>query len=231
MTDDAPFSRYSEPHLNPFPDPGPPEPKPSFVPPLVPYAGIEEKKLEAEKFEQEFDKDIFKLVFKIVIFIILVIAGSFLIWHFTKKVPSEPLPETLQNGASNVLETSNGAEIGESVNLISAIQGGLISYADEDGQILEIIIPAGALKEDTKISVRQISKGFVTNRYQFAPKGLKFLFPATVKIPYKENGLKKGETPYDIKLEYQAEPGRQKYLLWYEADEAAKKLKTQVMGF
>lgn len=232
MTDDAPFSRYSEPFLNPFPDPYPPDPKPkeveqraavqeTFSPPLVPQAVPPD--FEPDEFEQEFDKNIFKLVLKIIVFIAAVIAAGFLIWFFAK---TEPLPSEPIAPAENI-----GAEIGETTNLIIASKGGQISYQDEDSQILEIIIPAGALNEDKEISVMQIAKGSVTNRYQFVPKGLKFLKPVTVKIPYKENGLKMGETPYDIKLEYQSAPGAEKYLLWYEVDGTEKKLVTQVMGF
>lgn len=227
MTDDAPFSRYSEPFLNPFPDPYPPDPKSkeeqkqqpapeSFSPPLVPQAPATD--FEADEFEQEFDKNIFKLILKIIIFAAVVIVAGFLIWFFVKTEPA-PSPEPA------VPVENIGAEIGESTNLINASKGGQISYQDEDGQILEIIIPEGALEKDVEISVMQILKGSVTNRYQFAPKGLKFLKPVIVKIPYK------GENPHDIKLEYQSAPGAEKYLLWYEVDEKEKKLVTQVMGF
>lgn len=256
MSDDLPFSRYSEPYLNPFPEPRPEEPrsreereaekKEEFTPPFVPYSGGKGEKKSPElsessesqqsaeipsvpiivpqakeEFDEEFNRDVFKLGVKIVIFTALVIVVGFLFWFLMKdKEPAQIIP------GENV-----GAEIGESSNLISASKGGQIFYKDKDGQILEIVIPEEALEKDTFISVMQISKGAVTNRYQFAPKGLKFLKPVIVKIPYKEKGLKTGETPYDIKLEYQSAPGAQKYLLWYEVDEEAKKLVTQVMGF
>lgn len=245
MSDDTPFSRYGDPYLNPFPDPYPEDPKPkeerekkaapqkeSFSPPLVPQPKAPEQSSvpssepaiatqPEEEFDEDFNKDILKLVVKIVIFAGLVVAAGFLFWFLMREKTPEPVKP----------EENAGIEIGESVNLISAEQGGTVLYQDSDGQILEIIVLAGALEKDEEISVAQIAKGSVTNRYQFSPKGLKFLRPVTVKIPYKKNGLKIGETPYDIKLEYQSQAGAQKYLLWYEVDEEAKKLITQVMGF
>lgn len=243
MSDDLPFSRYSEPYLNPFPDPHPEEPRPreereaekkgDFTPPFVPsrLAGEKPEASQSqeplqetatqtpqvtyavqspqaeEKFDEEFNEDVFKLGVKIVVFAALVIAVGFLFWFFMKDERSEPEP------------------------FVPVTTEKTISYTDDEGKIVEIIVPEGALKEDVKIEIEKIAKGAVTNKYQFTPKGLKFLRPVIVKIPYKENGLKKGETPHDIKLEYQARPGDQKYLLWYEVDENAKKLVTQVMGF
>lgn len=243
MSDDLPFSRYSEPYLNPFPDPHPKEPRPreereaekkeEFTPPFVPYSGGREEKKSPElsessesqksvetssvpiivpqaeeEFDEEFNEDVLKLGIKVVVFIVFVVAIGFLFWFFMKgeKPATEPF-------APIVVEEK------------------VISYTDDEGKVVEIIVPSGALKEDIKIEVKKIANGAVTNKYQFTPKGLKFLRPVTIKIPYKENGFKKGETPRDIKLEYQSAPGAQKYLLWYEVDGEAKKLITQVMGF
>ena len=240
MSDDLPFSRYSEPYLDPFPPPQPEEPRPreereaekkeDFTPPFVPHMGKPEAQKgpppEAlpsalpsedqpftppqfeEKFEEEFNEDVLKLGIKVVVFTVFVVAIGFLFWFF-------------MNGGKPATEPSAPVVSEEKV----------ISYTDDEGRIVEIIVPLGALKEDVKIEVEKIANGAVTDKYQFTPKGLKFLRPVTVKIPYKENGLKKGETPHDIKLEYQSAPGDQKYLLWYEVDESAKKLVTQVMGF
>lgn len=240
MSDDLPFSRYSEPYLNPFPDPHPKEPRPreereaekkeEFTPPFVPY--MEKLKTPKEplpealpsalpsgdqlltspqpeeKFDEEFNEDVFKLGIKIVVFTALVIAVGFLLWFLMK---------------------GEKPEAGTSAPVI--VEEKVISYTDDEGKIVEIIVPKGALKEDVKIEIEKIANGAVTDKYQFRPKGLKFLRPVIIKIPYKENGLGKGETPHDIKLEYQSAPGAQKYLLWYEVDEGAKKLITQVMGF
>lgn len=236
MSDDLPFSRYSEPYLNPFPDPHPKEPRPreereaekkeEFTPPFVPY--MEKPKtpkeplpeappsalpsgdqsLTSPQFDEEFNEDVLKLGIKVVVFIVFVVAIGFLFWFF-------------MGGEKPEAEPSAPAVVEEKV----------ISYTDDEGRIVEIIVPEGALKEDVKIEIKKIASGAVTDKYQFTPKGLKFLRPVIVKIPYKEKGLKAGETPHDIKLEYQSAPGAEKYLLWYEVDEGAKKLVTQVMGF
>lgn len=206
MSDDAPFSRYGDPYLE--------GPKPPAEQPTATQKFVEESKINMD--EEESDGSIVKLVVVgIIVFLFLLLAGGGAFYFFKDNNGDDNSGGVFQPGENQSVDNKDE----------------IFVYKNEDGSTVEVIVPLGALKEKAKIEIKKIANGAVTDKYQFAPKGLKFLRPAIVKIPYKENGLRKGETPHDIKLEYQAQAGAQKYLLWYEVDESAKKLITQVMGF
>lgn len=115
----------------------------------------------------------------------------------------------------------------QKINLILADKGGKIS--SPDGAF--VIIPDGALSQDTEINITKIADGEVTDLYQLKPDGLKFLKPVTVVIPYKESGLMKGEKPGNILLEQWSEKGSAKQKLKFFIDEKEKMLRTEILEF
>ncbi|MFA6521907.1 MAG: hypothetical protein WCT53_06025 [Candidatus Gracilibacteria bacterium] len=148
----------------------------------------------------------------------LVVSGIFLvvafgIWYFSK------------NNFGTLWNNIVGAEIKS--EMIIAKDGGKVSFEGA-----EVIIPADALAEDTKIEIEKVKEGTVTDLFYFKPHGLKFLKPVTVVIPYKESGLKEGETPYNIKLNYWlGEQEGEESMLNYSVDTEAKTLSAQVIQF
>ena len=155
------------------------------------------------KFEDEFGDDVKRLVRGIIIFVVVMALVWVSSWYLLK-------------GFSGTDE-----------NLISAKDGGKI--VTDFG--VEIEVPAGALAQDTKIEVEKTGEGAVTDVYHFLPEGLVFKKSAIVSIPYKESGLRPGETPWSIRLEYNKDGLSAKRTLSYEVDKKAKKLKVWMREF
>lgn len=112
-------------------------------------------------------------------------------------------------------------------NLISAAIGGRIALPNGAA----VIIPQGALPKDTVIKIEKVENGPVTDLYHLTPDGYEFLKPVTVVVPYKESGLGKNETPYDILLDYWFASRRSARDLNYMVDQDGKTLQTQIMKF
>lgn len=155
------------------------------------------------KFEDEFGDDVKRLIRGIVIFIAVMVLMGFSSWYLIKGFPN-----------------TNAA-------LISAKDGGKI--VTDFG--VEIEVPAGALAEDTKIEVEKTGEGAVMDVYHFTPEGLVFKKSAIVSIPYKESGLRPGETPWNIRLEYNKDGLSAKRTLSYEVNKKEKKLKVWMREF
>lgn len=118
----------------------------------------------------------------------------------------------------------------ENPNLIKAAEGGWI--VSPEG--FEIIVPSGALVQDTEIKVERVAAGPVTDLYRLMPDGLKFLKPVTARIPYKESGLRRGRTPRDIVLDYWSGEGALhafRTALAYDVDARENKLSAEIREF
>lgn len=162
----------------------------------------------------------------VIIFVVLVLAGVG-VWYYLKKKPN----------FFNKIPPPEDKKIGQEIkkkdpNLVSAKEGGKVLFKDHLGREVEVIVPAFALPKDTKIEIERVSAGEVTDLYHFKPDGLKFLKPVTLVIPYKESGLREGETPYDIDLEYwfKEKYGTRK-MLNFTVDKVTKTLRAQVREF
>ena len=84
--------------------------------------------------------------------------------------------------SSDTSSTPPSSSAGESVTVrITAAQGGTV--ADKSGKV-SLAIPAGALAEDTDISLKvgAQANGSAGDVYDFGPDGLKFLKPATLTL-------------------------------------------------
>jgi hypothetical protein len=98
-------------------------------------------------------------------------------------------------------ETNNLVAYNVVSKLIRASEGGSISIAKDQNFYLgglELIIPPGALKQDTIISIEYIistlpfidkNLGLVSLPLNFKPDGLQFTKPALLKIPYSQEIL------------------------------------------
>lgn len=151
-----------------------------------------------------------------VVILILVVSG-FAVWYAVSRPGTDVNPPE-----TNV---KNGG-------LVSAANGGQITYKDPNGKEVKLIIPAGALAQDSKITISWIKSGAVTDLYQLKPEGLTLKKPVTFVIPYKETGLKKGETPQDIELElWFKDMYSDRELLDFSVDEKQKTLSAKINKF
>lgn len=114
-------------------------------------------------------------------------------------------------------------------NLITAATGGAVTSSDGGATV---IIPPGALQQDTVINVELSAQGSVMNTYHLMPDGLKFNVPVFLLVNYKESGLPKGFTPERIQLEYVSSqsnlPVRK---LNFTVDRQNRQLRTEIMEF
>lgn len=195
-------------------DPTNPTNSPYYAGPYEAGAGLESSSSssasKAANEESEATKSACVIVFLIFIVLALIGTGT---WYYLSRDRDQ---KTEQNGQKE--------EVKRDPNLIAAREGGKVIFSG-----FEIIIPPGALPQDTKIEIEKAAYGAITDRYRVKPDGLKFLKPVTLVIPYKESGLREGETPYDIRLGYWFENEWNKQFLNYAVDSEAKKLRTQVI--
>lgn len=162
----------------------------------------------------------------VLVFVALILAGMG-IWYFlTHRSKSKPVKE-----ATPPAVTATTPVLQKNTNLISLENGGVAMYRDRDGGMVSVSIPAGALERDTLIEITMVATGRVTNRYHFKPDGLVFLKPVTIAIPYKEYGLRAGETPEDIRLSYWFQGKWDKETLQYSVDKEAHTLSADVNQF
>jgi hypothetical protein len=190
-----------------------------FSPTPDPATSFREAIVEAVEFEhQEEQAEQSALAMVFVIGIILGLAG-FGMWRFLGGLPSD--------NRLTIPSVPLSAELQKDPNIILAAVGGTVvsPYG------VEIYVPAGALSKDKKIEIERVASGAVTDLYRLKPEGLKFLKPVAVAIPYKKGGLKSGEEPKDILLEYWFIAGDRKQSLKYEVDASIKKLRTTVTQF
>lgn len=85
--------------------------------------------------------------------------------------------------------TAVGTPVGNVVTKVIGKSGG--STASADGNA-ELIFPAGALNDNTSISIQAITNNApngVSAAYRFLPEGIKFLQPVTLKFRYTANDL------------------------------------------
>lgn len=173
-----------------------------------------EKEAEAEMYINDSpmeDSEVFGAVKKACT-VTLIISAVFLIvafgiWYFSK------------NNFGSLAEVKS--------EMITAKDGGKVVFENA-----KIIVPPGALEQDTKIEIEKVKEGEITDLFYFKPHGLKFLKPVMVVIPYKEDDLKEGQSPHDIKLKYWlGEQEGEESLLNYTVDTEAKTLNAQVTQF
>ena len=134
--------------------------------------------------------------------------------------------DSIAKETSQPTENEKGNKSVQDPNFIVAATGGKVVFGG-----FEVIIPPGALAQDTRIEIEKVAYGPITDRYHLKPDGLKFLKPVTLAIPYKEGGLNEGLTPYDIELGYWFENEFDKSSLRYSVDREVKKLRTTVTEF
>ena len=85
--------------------------------------------------------------------------------------------------------TAVGTPVGNVVTKLIGKSGGSIASADGNA---ELIFPAGALNDNTTITVQAITNNApngVANAYRFLPQGIKFLKPVTLKFHYTAKNL------------------------------------------
>lgn len=78
--------------------------------------------------------------------------------------------------------------------------GGTVTSSDRKAKI---VIPSGALSQDTGITVAAVSNqpsGNIGTAYEFGPDGTTFNEPVTISITYDEASLPSGVSESDIKL-------------------------------
>lgn len=102
--------------------------------------------------------------------------------------------------------TTSGIDDNQSDTIVS-LRNGLIT----------LIIPAGSMKEGTKINIKDSNVKFVDtahllHQFQLNPVGLKFNKPVTMIFHYDSTWLK-GNSPWNIGIAYRNEAGDQ----WYPA--------------
>lgn len=228
MSNDYPFSPYPDPFspLTPPPAPEPPRAQPAawpapqmqeelprrpsnpapfpsatpqFSPPPALTSEVDIPEPPAIFSDEDTDDNaVQKTALAIVagVLVVLILIG-FGIWYFLRDKGQPALPYA---------------------NLILAAAGGKITTPEGAA----LIVPPGALSQDTRLEIVKVTDGDVTDLFELKPLGQKFLKPVTVEIPYKKSG--------PIVLEYWKEEG-EKRVLRYTRDEKEKKLRTQVREF
>lgn len=181
------------------PPPSSPPPPPSA--PAYSWADEDEK-------ESKFNK-VFSLA--VAIFIALVVIAGIFLFVFRK---NDTLVSESPEGTSTIPFNEKGNE-----NLILAREGGTVS-----GDGAYVVIPAGALAQDTLITIRRIAAGEITNTYLLEPEGLKFLKPVTVVFPYNPPVLQQR-----VEVEYKI--GGKKRSIPFIVDVQERSLRAEVMEF
>ena len=85
--------------------------------------------------------------------------------------------------------TTVGTPVGDSTIKTIGPSGGSLASADGNA---ELIFPAGALSNNTNISIQAITNNApngIANAYRFLPEGITFLQPVTLKFHYKAEDL------------------------------------------
>jgi hypothetical protein len=149
------------------------------------------------------------------IVVLLAILGG-AIWFFLRDDKPNNEPPTLTGKNDKIVS-----------QVISAKNGGTLTnkYGGK------VIIPPGALSKDTEISMTLVDQGTVTDMYHLEPDGLKFLRPVTVVLPFKTEGLKKGQTAANIKIEFWNAEQKQKRPLPYRVDWKEHNLRVRMYNF
>lgn len=211
MSNDYPFSPYPDPFSPLTPEPPqaqqqpvswsaqqqqpaqPTEHAPAWPPPA------QEPAPQFSPPEDTGDEAIQKTALAIVagVLVLLILVG-FGVWYFLRDKGEAPTSDS---------------------NLILASTGGKITTPE--GAVL--IIPPGALSQDTRLEISKVRDGDVTDLFELKPLGQKFLKPVTVEIPYKKSG--------PIILEYWKEEGGERRDLKFIRNEKRKKLRTEVAEF
>jgi hypothetical protein len=109
--------------------------------------------------------------------IVLILSGCKKNTDVTSSIPDIALP------------TAVGTPVGDSIIKTIGQSGGSIASADGNA---ELIFPAGALSNNTNISIQAITNNApngIANAYRFLPEGIKFLQPVTLKFHYKAEDL------------------------------------------
>jgi hypothetical protein len=218
MADEYPFTPY------PFSEPVQPEPvKPIWLPepasppsPPLPFSAPAPQTFASPVSpvspafsESDDEEDIAKktaLTIVAGVLVVLLLAG-FGGWYFFLRDKEEneiPPPPPQEESDANLI--------------VAAIGGKILT---PEGAAL--LIPAGALSQDTRLEILKVRDGEATDLFELKPLGQKFLKPVTVEIPYKKSG--------SIILEYWKEEGGKKRALKYTVNRKEMKLKTQVNEF
>ena len=109
--------------------------------------------------------------------IMMIFSGCIKTNDLIPSIPDQPTP------------TDVGTPFGDIVSKIIGKTGGSIASADGKA---ELIFPAGALANDTSISIQALSNtapNGIGNGYQFLPNGIKFLQPVILKFHYTADDL------------------------------------------
>jgi hypothetical protein len=120
-------------------------------------------------------KKMLPLLLPVTIFLIL--SGCKKNTDATSSIPDIALPTTV------------GTPIGDSTMKTIGQSGGSLASADGNA---ELIFPAGALSNNTNISIQAITNNApngIANAYRFLPEGITFLQPVTLKFHYKAEDL------------------------------------------
>lgn len=231
MTDEFPF-------ISDLPEE--PKPTPVFEPPMLqtspfveaPPRSIEEKTTPPDSgsaladFEDDSDEADFRKIGLIVgglvvLFVVMIVGVGYYFAHDIKETDAtQNLEVTSDAGGEKQVFTRN---------LVSAKDGGRV--VSEYGA--EVVVPAGALAQDTEIKIERVALGEVTDLFHLLPDGLRFLKPVTLKIPYKKDALK-SQSLATIILGYWSVPGEGNTFsksLDYEVDGENGKLLTEVIEF
>lgn len=154
----------------------------------------------AEDFEERRAFKVLTGIFASIIVVVLIAGAS--IWYLFVRTPAIEVPT---------------AEPAVQPNLVTVDEGGVIvsPYG------AEVHVPPGAVSKNVQIEIVRVSVGASTDRFHFAPSGLKFSKPVTVIIPYK------GE-PDKIRLLYWFSNRAGKQELPYTVDAALKVLTAEV---
>lgn len=141
-------------------------------------------------------------------------------------------PEQIEGAQGTPAESENESDREDSSDLVRALIGAIIvSRQAADGQQAQVIIPSGALSTDTRIEIEKVAEGSLTDLYHLKPDGLRFLRPVTIVIPYKESGLRPGQSPTAIQLKYWFAGDARKRFLSFAVDTENKTLRAQVLEF
>lgn len=125
--------------------------------------------------------------------------------------------------------TAIGSPAGKKLSKEIGIAGGTI--VSEDGR-LELIFPAGAVTQNTEISIQPITTVIphANKSYQFEPSGTQFNKP--VQLIYRYTDEEAGICPPQLKfMALQDDKGKWEYAAYDEWDSAGKSLKGTITHF
>ncbi len=120
-------------------------------------------------------KKIFPLLLTVTM--VLILSGCKKNIDTSPSIPDTPTP------------TAVGTPVGDSTSKTIGKNGGFLASADGKA---ELIFPAGALTDNTDISIQAISNNApngIANAYRFLPEGITFLQPVTLKFHYTTEDL------------------------------------------